>query len=145
MTIKQVTSDDMEPAANLFAQYREFYQQSYDLAASAQFLKERIENKESIVFVAVDEGKYAGLVQLYPSFSSVGMKRIWILNDLFVSADHRQKGIAQALINHVIEYGRSTGRSKVVLSTAYSNTIAQRLYEKIGFAKEEFFIYEIVI
>lgn len=142
MTIKQVTSDDIEAAAILFAKYREFYKQPYDLATSKQFLKERLENKESIAFVAIDEGQYAGFTQLYPSFSSVGLKRIWILNDLFVLPEHRQNGIAQALINHVIDYCKSTGRSKIVLSTAYDNLNAQQLYEKMGFVKEDFFNYE---
>jgi ribosomal protein S18 acetylase RimI-like enzyme len=91
------------------------------------------------------EGNYAGFAQLYPSFSSVGLKRIWILNDLFVAADDRQKGMGQALINKVIEYARETGRSKVVLSTACSNLNAQQLYEKLGFVKEDFFNYEYLV
>ncbi len=145
MTIKQATVSDLDLISVLFAQYREFYGQPYDTVASGKFLEERLSKEESIVFVAIDNNEFAGFTQLYPSFTSVGMKRIWILNDLFVAAEHRQKGIAQALISKVIEYSRETGRSKVVLSTAYSNINAQKLYEKIGFEKEDFFCYEITI
>lgn len=145
MTIRQATITDLDQLSILFAQYREFYKQSYDPAASKKFLEERISKEESVVFVATDNNEFAGFTQLYPSFSSVGMKRIWILNDLFVSTSHRQKGIAQALINQVIEYAKATARSKVVLSTAYTNVNAQKLYEKIGFVKEAFFNYEIVV
>jgi len=145
MDIRQATIADLEQLKILFAQYREFYQQPYEPEAGRLFLQERITNRESIIFVAIDESKYAGFTQLYPSFSSVGMKKIWILNDLFVPAAHRQKGIAQALINQAIEYSKETGRKKVVLSTAYNNFSAQKLYEKLGFTRSDFHNYEIEV
>lgn len=133
MITRQASIQDVDQLAILFAEYRVFYQQSFDPEAAKQFLKERIINQESMIFIAIDDGKYAGFTQLYPSFSSVGMKKIWILNDLFVAPDHRQKGIARALINHVLGHSKETGRKKVVLSTAYDNFNAQKLYEKLGF------------
>lgn len=145
MTIRQATPSDLEHVSILFARYREFYGQPFDPAASRKFLEERLNKEESVIFIILENDSYAGFTQLYPCFSSVGMKKIWILNDLFVSAEHRQKGIAKALINHVIEYSKLTGRTKVVLSTAYDNFIAQKLYEKIGFSREEFYNYEIAV
>jgi len=142
MTIRQATITDLESLSVLFAQYRVFYGQSFVPDECRQFLEERLSKNESVVFIAQVEDEYAGFAQVYPCFSSVGMKKIWILNDLFVAADHRQKGIARALINHVIEYSRATGRKKVVLSTAYDNFNAQKLYEKIGFTREDFYNYE---
>ena len=126
MTIRQATIDDLDQLSILFAQYRVFYEQPFDPDAAKQFLEERLTREESIVFIATENEQHVGFTQLYPSFSSVGMKKIWILNDLFVSADHRQKGIAKSLINHVIEYSKATGRKKVALSTAYDNINAQR-------------------
>ena len=145
MIIRQATNKDLEQLSLLFAQYRVFYKQSFEPGACKKFLEERLNKEESVIFIALDKDAYAGFTQLYPSFSSVGMKKIWILNDLFVSAEHRQKGVARALISQVIEYTKATGRSKVVLSTAHSNIKAQKLYEKIGFVKEKFFNYEIAI
>jgi ribosomal protein S18 acetylase RimI-like enzyme len=145
MNIRQPTIDDLDQLSILFAQYREFYGQPYEPDASGKFLEERLNKEESIIFIALDKNAYTGFTQLYPSFSSVGMKKIWILNDLFVSSEHRQKGIAQALINHVIEYSKLTARKKVVLSTAYDNFNAQKLYEKLGFIREDFYNYEIAV
>lgn len=145
MTIRQVTIDDLDQLSTLFAQYRVFYERPFEPDAAKQFLKERLTREESIVFIAIENKQQLGFTQLYPSFSSVGMKKIWILNDLFISADHRQKGIARSLINHVIEYSKTTGRKKVVLSTAYDNINAQRLYENQGFTREDFYNYEIVV
>lgn len=73
------------------------------------------------------------------------MKKIWILNDLFIFNGHRQKGIAQLLINHVINYSKETARSKIVLSTAYDNFNAQKLYEKLGFTRSDFYNYVITV
>lgn len=145
MIIRQATINDLDQLSILFAQYREFYKQSFEPDACRIFLEERFNKEESVIFIALDKNIYTGFTQLYPCFSSVGLKKIWILNDLFVSAEHRQKGIARALINHVIEYSKSTGRKKVVLSTAYDNFNAQKLYEEIGFTREDFYNYEIPV
>lgn len=145
MTIRQASIEDLDQLSNLFAQYRSFYEQPYEREAAKQFLKERLSNKESIVFIALENDIQTGFTQLYPSFSSVGLKKIWILNDLFVAEEHRKKGIARALINHVIAYSKATERKKVVLSTAYTNVNAQKLYERLGFIREDFYNYEIAI
>jgi len=145
MTTRQASIQDIDQLAILFAEYRVFYQQSFDPEAAKQFLQELITNQESMIFIAIDDGKYAGFTQLYPSFSSVGMKKIWILNDLFVAPGQRQKGIARALINYVLGYSRESGRQKVVLSTAYDNFNAQKLYEKLGFTRADFHNYEIEV
>jgi ribosomal protein S18 acetylase RimI-like enzyme len=129
MTLRQATIEDLDELTILFSQYREFYGQPFEIDAARKFIKERLIKEESIIFIALDNTIYTGFTQLYPSFSSVRLKKIWILNDLFVSVEHRQKGIARALINHVIEYCKLTGRKKVVLSTAYDNFKAQKLYE----------------
>jgi GNAT superfamily N-acetyltransferase len=83
------------------------------LVQQKQFLEERLKREESILFIAIENGDQKGFTQLYPSFSSVSMTKIWILNDLFVSAERRRTGIAQALINHVIAYCKLSRRRKL--------------------------------
>ena len=145
MIIRQATLEDLDQLSVLFAQYRSFYEQPFEPEAAKQFLEERLASGECVVFIAVENEILTGFTQLYPSFSSVGLKKIWILNDLFVAQEHRKKGIARSLINQVIAHSKATGRKKVVLSTAYTNTKAQKLYEQLGFTCEDFYNYEIVI
>ncbi|MEO8209706.1 MAG: GNAT family N-acetyltransferase, partial [bacterium] len=104
-----------------------------------KFLSERINNNESVIFIAMDEEKNKGMgfVQLYPSFSSVSMKRIWILNDLFVHENYRKQGVAEALINESKTYSLKTNSKGIILETHSTNMNAQRLYDKIGFKKDE--------
>lgn len=145
MTIRQATITDLDQLSILFAQYRVFYEQSFEPDKAKQFLEERLSREESIIFIAIENDHAVGFTQVYPSFTSVGMAKIWILNDLFVSNAHRKKGFAQALITQVMSYSKETGRKKVVLSTAYDNINAQQLYEKLGFRRSDFYTYEITV
>ena len=67
------------------------------------------------------------------------MKRIWILNDLFVTASHRNQGIARSLMAIAKQYAEETGAIRISLSTQQSNHAAQALYESLGYEKDEVF------
>lgn len=55
--------------------------------------------------ISYDENEVAqGFTQLYPSYSSVSMQGTFILNDLFVHLNFRDKGIGEALMNHAKEF-----------------------------------------
>ena len=94
------TINKLDELTILFDLYRQFYRQPSNIVETKLFLNERMSKKESIIFVSKeDNDSLSGFVQLYPIFTSVGLKRCWILNDLFVKADHRKKGIARKLID----------------------------------------------
>src|SRR4051794_6810930 len=98
MSIQKATINELNSLAELFDSYRVFYQQESNVEGARNFLKERLENEDSVVFIAYDEGNPIGFVQLYPTFSSVSMKRSWTLNDLYVNASARKKGFGEKLI-----------------------------------------------
>ncbi len=146
MKITKATLEDIETLTVLFDLYRQFYEQTSDTDSAKKFLEERIRKNESVIFLAMennDNNSGIGFVQLYPAFSSVSMKRIWILNDLYVSEDHRKKGVAEALIMASKELAEETNAKGLVLETHNSNHSAQKLYDKIGFKKdnEHFYYY----
>ncbi|MEK5038486.1 GNAT family N-acetyltransferase [Sporosarcina sp. FSL K6-3457] len=141
MTIVQATINDLDALTELFDLYRQFYQQPSDLDGARTFLNDRLSNEESIVFLALDNNEAIGFVQLYPSFSSVSMKRTWVLNDLYVKESGRGKGFGEALIRRAITFAVEVGAKGVLLETGKDNITAQRLYEKIGFAKETNYFY----
>ncbi|MCC5658109.1 GNAT family N-acetyltransferase [Nostoc sp. XA010] len=132
----------LEAVSVLFDRYRVFYNQPSNLEAAKEFLKERFNNNESVVFAANDNGELVGFTQLYPSFSSVSMKRVWILNDLYVEESHRRRGIAKLLMSVAEEYAKESGAVRVILATQISNITAQKLYETQDYIKnEEFYHY----
>ncbi len=132
-TTRKATLQDMPQLAELFDQYRVFYHKESDIPAAEQFLTDRIENKDSEIFIAEIDGKLVGFVQLYPLFSSTRMKRYWLLNDLYVNEDHRGKGFSKKLIEEAKELARSTDACGILLETGRSNDIGNRLYPSCGF------------
>ena len=145
MRIKKASSQDLESAAYLFDLYRQFYEQPPDPEAAKIFLADRIKNNESVIFLATDESNKnaLGFVQLYPIFTSVGMKRLWLLNDLYVHPDHRKKGVADAIMEKSREFAVETNAKGIILETQKTNSQAQNLYDKLGYKrdKEHFYFY----
>lgn len=140
VTIIHAAQGHLDVLAPLFDQYRQFYGQSSNPAGARTFLAERIRAGDSVIFLALDGlGKGLGFVQLYPSFSSVSMERLWILNDLFVEQSARRKGVAEALIRQGIQLAKETNSCGLVLETAGDNLAAQQLYEKLGWKQENEF------
>jgi len=130
---RKATLQDIGQLSELFDQYRIFYHKTSDVPAAEQFLTERIENGDSKIFVAETEERLVGFVQLYPLFSSIRMKRYWLLNDLFVNESYRGKGFSKELIEQAKEMAQSTDACGILLETGKSNDIGNKLYPSCGF------------
>lgn len=131
--VRKATSADLEQLTQLFNGYRVFYGKQSDLAGARNFLSERLVHGDSEIFVADDTNTLCGFVQLYPLFSSVRMKRLWLLNDLFVDEKFRGRGISVKLIDRAKDLVRITNACGMFLETAKSNDIGNQLYPKTGF------------
>ncbi|MCI0922747.1 GNAT family N-acetyltransferase [Sphingobacterium rhinopitheci] len=127
----------IEPIFNL---YRNFYGLDTDRDSALNFLRQRLEKNESIIFYVQKGPDILGFVQVFRTFSSASLTKVLILNDLYVIESSRQQGVASALIQKVLDYGRKEQCSRVSLSTAHDNP-AQELYEKIGFRESTFKFY----
>lgn len=145
MKVVKASIEYIDLLVPLFDGYRVFYEQTSDPEGARKFLTSRINNNESVIFAAMKEenGEHIamGFVQLYPSFSSVSMKKTWILNDLYVAEGYRKGGAAETLLKAAEEFGKGTGARYLMLQTHISNTPAQNLYEKLGWKKDEEHFY----
>ncbi|HAT3993851.1 N-acetyltransferase [Elizabethkingia anophelis] len=133
MMIRLATLQDLESLTLIFEKYRDFYKKQGDYERAKSFLKERISNNESVIYIAEADGKTIGFTQLYPLFSSTRMKKLWLLNDLYVEEEYRQKGISIALIDKAKELCRETGACQLSLETSKTNMVGNNLYPKTGF------------
>lgn len=131
--IRKVIISDLPQLASLFDQYRVFYHKESDIPAAENFIRERIENKDSEIFIAEEDGILTGFVQLYPIFSSTRMQRYWLLNDLYVNENHRGKGFSKALIEESKDLCRSSKACGILLETGKGNDIGNQLYPACGF------------
>ncbi|MDP8979573.1 MAG: GNAT family N-acetyltransferase [Acidobacteriota bacterium] len=141
MDILEASAEHLDALVPLFDSYRVFYRQPSDPTGARRFLAERIAGRESRIFLALVDSKPAGFVQLYPSFSSASMQRLWILNDLYVASDARRQGVGQALLERARQLAEETGAKGLTLSTETGNTTAQRLYESLGWKRDEDFLH----
>lgn len=153
MNIRQIDFTEMDCVAGLFDQYRMFYDQPSDPDLALKFLRARLCNRESVLFVAfLEVGGNSipmGFTQLYPSYSSIRAVKNWTLNDLFVEPGYRNRDIGKALIRSAIDFARKDGVQWVELSTGTKNYIAQAIYERIGFRKQppesDFLAYRLIL
>jgi ribosomal protein S18 acetylase RimI-like enzyme len=139
MRVRRATLDDLEQLVPLFEGYRRFYQQPEDPAKSREFLRERLTAGDSVILLAEENGEVSGFTQLYPLFSSAACRRLWLLNDLFTIEAVRRRGVGRALMAAAREHAIRTGAAGIELSTAHTNLPAQRLYESLGYVKDEVF------
>ncbi len=140
ITIIQAEEKHIPILIPLLDKYRIFYDQNSDEPAARGFLESRIKNKDSIIFIAFYEGSPAGFTQLYSSFSTVSLKPIFILNDLYVYNEFRKKGIGEELLNSAKDYCTLLDYKGLALETAINNP-AQKLYERLGWKKNTSSLY----
>ena len=133
-TILEAGFDHLADVATLFDKYRVCYGCDTDLDAARAFISERMTRQDSIILVAVDQnGAAHGFAQLYPSFSSVAMRRMWILNDLFTDSVSRRQGIGKQLLKAAAQVAKASGAVRIDLATKKDNHSAKALYDRMGY------------
>lgn len=141
MPVEIATIFNVNEAAVLFDQYRVFYGKPSDLEAAKRFLSERMVHQQSVILLARnDAGACVGFSQLYPIFSSISMRKKFILNDLFVLPEARGAGVATALLEYAKQAAREYGALALTLSTAVDNATARQLYQANGWELEQDYV-----
>jgi len=140
MKISQASSDDIAEVSRLFDQYRQFYEQEPDYTACERYIRARLANDESTIFVTyADDGEMIGFTQLYKSFCSVEMRPIVYLYDLYVAAHARRYGVGRALMERARTFADECGAARLTLETQTTNAAGQALYESLGWERDTAF------
>ena len=134
LSIIRADITDSKDIAILFDLYRIFYGQASDKAGALSFIKERLAGNESVIFLAKNQERASmGFTQLYLTFSSQSMQKLWVLNDLYVHEGFRNMGVASELIRAAKDHASQSQSKGLLLCTQHSNSKAQNLYKKVGF------------
>jgi ribosomal protein S18 acetylase RimI-like enzyme len=145
LIVRRIAANEAELVVELFDKYRIFYKQASDIALAKSFITDRLNNNESVIYVAFIDDKPVGFTQLYPKYSSMRAVKNWILNDLYVDEAYRKQGIASALIQAAADFAKANNARFVQLETQTNNYTAQSLYESVGFIQQqpdaEFLVY----
>lgn len=144
ITTRQANISDLEFIAPLFDAYRQFYSKAPDLVGARNFISHRISLNESVMFLAFQDELAIGFTQLYPTFSSVSMARVYVLNDLYVSAAGRGQGVGTHLLRAAASFAKSVGAVRLNLNTDIQNTTAQSVYEAAGWVRDKhYYMYQL--
>lgn len=139
MRIIPADLDHLDQLTPMFVHYRELYGAMPQYEASKKYLAERLNKQEAIILLAFEEDALLGFCLVYPSFSSVSLRPIWILNDLYVAEEARRKHIANKLLQAIAEQARANDAVRLRVSINARNEIAQRLYETADFSEDKHF------
>lgn len=96
---------------------------------SKQSLEEELNNETSLFLVAKEENEVIGYIGM-----SIVIDEGYIFN-VAVRESYRNKGVATALINELVTYGKKNNFSFITLEVRESNLPAISLYSKFGFIK----------
>ncbi len=140
--IEAASIADLGELLRLYVAYRLFYGEAPEQERAEAFIHERVTQSSGRYFLAWDGGSSAiGFMHLMPSTNTLAMRPIWFLEDLYVDVPARGQGVATALLSYAEEFARSTGAERLTLATAHDNLAAQHIYKKLGYVREEHFIY----
>lgn len=146
VVVRRADASDIDTLTGLFDGYRVFYKKPSDPDGAREFLSKRLAKGDSVIYLAEADGVGVGFTQLYPLFSSVRMRSIWLLNDLFVAPDARKQGVARALMLRAQAHAVETGAAGLELATAKDNHAAKSVYEELGWSLDtEFDHYSITV
>ena len=135
--IIKAKKDNYKEVGLLFDLYRQFYKYKTDIKKSTKYIKERISNKESTIFMCYCDQEPAGFVQLYETFDSLNINKKLVLYDLYVKKEFRQNGIGKSLMDFAKKFGLKKKIKLIELSTAITNKKAQSLYETLEYKRDK--------
>ena len=143
MDIRLIEKDDAALLVPVFDAYRQFYEQPSDEAGALAYLEERLPAGDCFGVVATDDrGAAAGFGLIYPTYSSVRLKPVWVLNDFFVVPGERSSGLASRLMVRLFALAEERAIPQIALITHQSNDRAQAHYKKMGWKQSEFLRFE---
>ncbi len=147
MKIVQATLEQLSDAASLFEQYRMFYKQEPNPSGAEEFIRDRLLNKDSDIFLGYKDDVCLGFMQIYRCWDSVSMTKLVFLYDLFVVPKARKHGIAEELIDRAKRLAKDIDAGMIMLQTHdKSSNPAIPVYEHNGFEKDtEFIVYNYVL
>jgi len=145
ITIRAITPDDYREWKPLWDGYNAFYGRHGTTALPddiTQATWSRFFDRDEPVYanVALCDGQLCGLVHYLFHRSTTALNPVCYLQDLYVDATLRGRGIARQLIESVYMTAKQNDLTRVYWLTHESNHTAMQLYDKVA-DKPGFIVY----
>jgi ribosomal protein S18 acetylase RimI-like enzyme len=141
VSIQLASAGDVLELGRLYTAYRVFYGEASEEERAESFIRDRVTQSSGKYFLARNDRSAVGFMHLMPSMNTLAMRPIWLLEDLYVDPSARGLGVGTALLRHAEAFARSTGAERLTLATAHTNEAAQHIYNKLGYVREDHFVY----
>lgn len=143
MTLVPAQLTHVQGIVPIMEEYRKFCGFDSKEEQTQAFLTHLIKDNKSVMLLVIEEQsqQIMGFVNLYPSYSTLALQPIWLLNDLAVSRQFRGRGLAKFLINGALEFAKESGAIRIEFKTEMTNTRAQALYNSLGFSIDKDNVY----
>jgi GNAT superfamily N-acetyltransferase len=138
--ITTVTESDLPELLLLMRGYCDFYEVNPSddaLLAMSRMLIDDPELEGVQLIARDDDGLAVGFATIFWTWSTLSASRLAVMNDLFVVADARGGGHADALIVECVERARARGATELAWQTAKDNARARAVYERVGATRDE--------
>jgi GNAT superfamily N-acetyltransferase len=133
--IATVTEADLPELLPLMRAYCDFYEVEPTDEALLSMSRQLIADpaKEGVQLIARDDsGGAVGFATIFWTWTTLSASRLAVMNDLYVAADARGGGVADALIGACAERAREHGATSLDWQTANDNHRAQKVYDRVG-------------
>jgi ribosomal protein S18 acetylase RimI-like enzyme len=119
--------------AALFDEYRAHYGRRPSPEATRDWLHDQLTQHTVRIGAATRADQVCGFITTTVMPASLMLGTAWSIRDLYIAPQHRRRGIARTLLQHVIDEARVAGAYRLSLQTEIDNTPALTLYAAAGF------------
>jgi GNAT superfamily N-acetyltransferase len=134
INIRLATKNDVPDILSFINDLAEFEKLSHEVVATIDGLEKTLFGDRPVaeVIIAEWEGKKAGFALFFHSYSTFLAKPGIYLEDLFVRAEYRSKGIGEALLRHLAKIAKERDCGRLEWSVLDWNTRALEFYHELG-------------
>jgi len=129
--VRAIATTDYQEWLTLYTGYISFCRRTVD-NESVEILWQWLMTQKIFCLVALVDGKMVGLAHAKEQLSPLNGKVVGYLDDLFVVADYRGKGVADQLMAHLKSLGQARKWLFIRWITRENNYRAKAFYDKIA-------------
>ena len=137
--------DDLLPLMRAYCDFYEVAPVAVDLLGMSRALIAD-PDREGVQLIARDaDGAAVGFATVFWTWQTLDAARLAVMNDLYVDPESRGTGLAEALIHACADQARSHGALSLGWQTALDNERAQKVYDRVGARRSQWFDYELAL
>jgi GNAT superfamily N-acetyltransferase len=144
--VRGARAGDLDALVPLFQEMAAHYgEPPLDAATTRARVERRLFGREPAarLLLALDEGRALGFLSCNTSFPSPGLGSRLAIEDLFVAASARNRGLGLRLLRAAAALAEELGAAELGWTTDPRNLAAQRFYDRLGARRIEKVAYRI--